>query len=218
MAWAVQQPAGCYTLLLRDALNALSCGSFLPAMQAARKGHFMNKRPHKAIPRFASEAAERKYWETHDSSTVIDWAEAKRTILPNLKPTTESISPRLPVHLLERIKTAANVSRRTLPVFNQSLARRESEEGGRALPFGRKQSGRLRARHKKTGAPLPAFPQDKEAIKKEQIAHCLHQLGGFARLWTARDEFVNFHTAAPGKNFVASLCGGRSIFGVALCR
>jgi predicted DNA binding CopG/RHH family protein len=68
----------------------------------------MSKRQNKAVPRFATEAAERKYWETHDSAPLIDWSKAKRATLPNLKPTTESISLRLPVHLLERIKAAAN--------------------------------------------------------------------------------------------------------------
>ncbi|MGB7542724.1 MAG: BrnA antitoxin family protein [Burkholderiales bacterium] len=62
----------------------------------------------KAVPKFKSEAAERKFWETHDSADYLDWSKAKRATLPNLKPTTQSISLRLPAHLLERIKTAAN--------------------------------------------------------------------------------------------------------------
>jgi predicted DNA binding CopG/RHH family protein len=39
---------------------------------------------------------------------LIDWSKAKRVRLPNLKPSTRSISLRLPVHTLERIKAAAN--------------------------------------------------------------------------------------------------------------
>ena len=62
----------------------------------------------KVVPQFKSEAAERKFWETHDSADYLDWSKAKRVTLPNLKPTTQSISLRLPAHLLERIKTAAN--------------------------------------------------------------------------------------------------------------
>jgi hypothetical protein len=50
----------------------------------------MSKRQDKTVPRFASEAAERKYWETHNSVPLIDWSKAKRTTFPNLKPTTES--------------------------------------------------------------------------------------------------------------------------------
>lgn len=60
------------------------------------------------LPKFKSEAEERKFWETHDSSKLVDWAKAERVRLPNLKPTTQSISLRLPVHTLERIKAAAN--------------------------------------------------------------------------------------------------------------
>jgi predicted DNA binding CopG/RHH family protein len=67
----------------------------------------MNKRL-KSIPKFRSEAAERQFWETHDSSEYIDWSKAEQVRLPNLKPSTTAISLRLPVALLERIKVAAN--------------------------------------------------------------------------------------------------------------
>ena len=67
----------------------------------------MNKKL-KPIPKFRDEAAERRFWETHDSSDYFDWNKAERVRLPNLKPSTESISLRLPVTLLERIKVAAN--------------------------------------------------------------------------------------------------------------
>ena len=53
-------------------------------------------------------AEERRFWETHDSSNYVDWSNARRVRLPNLKPSTTSISLRLPVTLLERIKIAAN--------------------------------------------------------------------------------------------------------------
>lgn len=61
------------------------------------------------VPKFKSEAQERSFWETRDSSALVDWSQAKRVHLPNLKPSTKSISLRLPVHTLERIKAAANV-------------------------------------------------------------------------------------------------------------
>ncbi|MEO6022375.1 MAG: CopG family antitoxin [Burkholderiales bacterium] len=38
----------------------------------------------------------------------MDWSKATRVSLPNLKPSTQSISLRLPLHLLKRIKVAAN--------------------------------------------------------------------------------------------------------------
>ena len=62
----------------------------------------------KALPTFHSEAEERQFWESHDSSDHVDWRKAERVRLPNLKPTTRSISLRLPVSLLERLKIEAN--------------------------------------------------------------------------------------------------------------
>ncbi len=67
----------------------------------------MNKRL-KAIPKFRSEAEERAFWEKHDSSEYVDWSKGQRVVLPNLKPTTKTISLRLPQHLLDSIKAAAN--------------------------------------------------------------------------------------------------------------
>ena len=64
-----------------------------------------NRRP---IPVFKTEAEERAFWESHDSSDHVDWSKAKRVRFPNLKPSTKAISLRLPVDLLERIKMAAN--------------------------------------------------------------------------------------------------------------
>ena len=60
------------------------------------------------IPVFKSEADERKFWETHDSTDYVDWSKAQRVRFPNLKPSTTSISIRLPIGLLEDIKIAAN--------------------------------------------------------------------------------------------------------------
>ncbi|HBE91276.1 MAG TPA: hypothetical protein DDW55_01660 [Gammaproteobacteria bacterium] len=62
----------------------------------------------KAIPEFANEEEERLFWEKHDSSDYLDWSKAKKVVLPNLKPTTKTISLRLPQHLLDSIKAAAN--------------------------------------------------------------------------------------------------------------
>jgi predicted DNA binding CopG/RHH family protein len=83
----------------------------------------------KSIPHFASEAAERRFWESRDSSNYVDWSKAERTRLPNLKPTTKAISLRLPIALLEQIKVAAN--KRDVPY--QSLIKAWlSEKVGRA--------------------------------------------------------------------------------------
>ncbi len=62
----------------------------------------------KAMPKFATEADERRFWEANDSSPHVDWSKAERVRLPNLKPSTTSISLRLPVSLLDSIKIAAN--------------------------------------------------------------------------------------------------------------
>ena len=62
----------------------------------------------KPIPQFKSEAEERAFWEKHDSSEYLDWSKAQPVVLPNLKPTTRTISLRLPQHLLDSIKAAAN--------------------------------------------------------------------------------------------------------------
>lgn len=67
----------------------------------------MRKKPD-SMPHFATEAEERAFWESHDSTDYLDWSQAQRVVLPNLKPTTRTISLRLPQHLLDSIKAAAN--------------------------------------------------------------------------------------------------------------
>jgi len=66
------------------------------------------KKPLKSIPKFTNEDEERKFWEQHDSSEYIDWSKTQSVVMPNLKPTTKTISLRLPQHLLDSIKAAAN--------------------------------------------------------------------------------------------------------------
>jgi predicted DNA binding CopG/RHH family protein len=62
----------------------------------------------KQIPKFQNEQEEAEFWRTHDSAGYVDWSQAKKTVFPNLKPTTESISLRLPSPLLARLKELAN--------------------------------------------------------------------------------------------------------------
>ena len=62
----------------------------------------------KKIPEFKNEAEERKFWESHDSADYVDWGKAEKATLANLKPSTKTISLRLPEGLLERIKVEAN--------------------------------------------------------------------------------------------------------------
>lgn len=67
-------------------------------------------KPTKPLPKFKNEAEERAFWEAkgRDSTDYLDWPRAQRGVLPNLKPSTKTISLRLPQHLLDSIKSAAN--------------------------------------------------------------------------------------------------------------
>lgn len=60
------------------------------------------------LPQFKNEKAEAQFWQTHDSSDYIDWSKARRVRLPDLKPSSETISIRLPVSMLDSIKIKAN--------------------------------------------------------------------------------------------------------------
>ena len=62
----------------------------------------------KKLPKFKNEAAERHFWLTHDSSEYLDWTEAETVALPKLKPSTRTISLRLPEPMLEELKVLAN--------------------------------------------------------------------------------------------------------------
>ena len=60
------------------------------------------------VPKFESEDQEREFWSSHDSTDYVDWSGAKRVKLPNLRPTTRTISVRLPESMIERLKILAN--------------------------------------------------------------------------------------------------------------
>ena len=62
----------------------------------------------KALPKFKSEEAEREFWAAHDSTEFIDWRKGRRVTLPNLKPSSQTISLRLPKPMLDRLKLLAN--------------------------------------------------------------------------------------------------------------
>lgn len=104
------------------------------------------KRALKRLPKFKTEAEERAFWETHDSTAYVDWSTAQRVRFPNLKPSTQAISLRLPVSLLEQIKIEAN--RRDVPY--QSLIKvwlaEKTEQG----------AGAARALTSRSTRPRPA--------------------------------------------------------------
>ncbi len=68
----------------------------------------MPPKAHKTLPAFKTEADERTFRKTHDATDYLDLSKAQRVTFANLKPSTHSIALRLPAHMLEGIKNAAN--------------------------------------------------------------------------------------------------------------
>ncbi len=62
----------------------------------------------KEIPNFNSETEEREFWAKENSTEYVDWESAETQVLPNLKPTTRTISLRISEAMLEKIRLAAN--------------------------------------------------------------------------------------------------------------
>ena len=83
----------------------------------------------KTIPKFKTENEERTFWAKTDSTEYVDWSQAQRTKFVNLKPTLRTISLRLPVSMIEDLKTLAN--KRDVPhqsLLKVFLAERLAEE------------------------------------------------------------------------------------------
>lgn len=62
----------------------------------------------KKIPKFINEDEEREFWAKSDSTEFVDWKKSRRAAFQQLKPSTKTISLRLPESILEEIKTLAN--------------------------------------------------------------------------------------------------------------
>ena len=63
----------------------------------------------KKLPKFKNEDQEREFWDNHDSTGYFDMSKAMTgALFPNLKPSSQSISLRIPSHILARVKTKAN--------------------------------------------------------------------------------------------------------------
>lgn len=62
----------------------------------------------KPIPQFKNEDEERKFWELHDTTEYFDTSKPIKLVFPNLKPSTETISLRLPQFMLDQLKRLAN--------------------------------------------------------------------------------------------------------------
>ncbi|HLC04210.1 MAG TPA: BrnA antitoxin family protein [Anaerolineales bacterium] len=86
-------------------------------------------RKKKEVPTFRSEEQEREFWATHDSADYVEWSRAERVRLANLRPTTRTISIRLPEPMIERLKVLAN--KRDVPyqsLLKMYVAERIEEE------------------------------------------------------------------------------------------
>jgi predicted DNA binding CopG/RHH family protein len=77
-------------------------------MRTPRKKAVHKQPPRMTIPAFANEDEEREFWASADSSDYVDWGTARRADLPSLKPSTATISLRLPESMLAELKTLAN--------------------------------------------------------------------------------------------------------------
>ena len=60
------------------------------------------------IPDFKNEDEERAFWAENESTDYIDWSSAKKATFPNLKPSTKTISLRLPEFMLDELKSLAH--------------------------------------------------------------------------------------------------------------
>lgn len=83
----------------------------------------------KPLPKFKNKDAEREFWASHDATDFIDWRRGKRVTLPNLKPSSQTISIRLPKPMLDRLKLLAH--KRDVPyqsLLKMFVAERLKEE------------------------------------------------------------------------------------------
>ncbi|MGH9319603.1 MAG: BrnA antitoxin family protein [Vicinamibacteria bacterium] len=62
----------------------------------------------KKFPPFKNEDLEREFWAEHDVVDYFDWDRAVPGSFPALKPSTTTISVRLPEAMLEDLKALAN--------------------------------------------------------------------------------------------------------------
>lgn len=65
------------------------------------------KKPLK-LPKFKNEDEEREFWWKIDLSEYLEPSDFEKVSFPNLKPTSRSISIRIPEYLLNRVKEKAN--------------------------------------------------------------------------------------------------------------
>ena len=62
----------------------------------------------KPIPEFRSHEEAGEFWMTHDTTEYLDWSEARRVQFPKLRPSTTTISLRLPQGMVDALRILAN--------------------------------------------------------------------------------------------------------------
>lgn len=82
------------------------------------------KKPLK-LPKFKNEDEEREFWWKLDLSEYYEPEDLEPVSFPNLKPTTRSISIRIPEYLLNRVKEKANA----INIPYQSLIKQYIQSG-----------------------------------------------------------------------------------------
>ena len=93
------------------------------------------KKALKPIPEFQSDEEAGEFWMTHDTTEYLDWSKARRVSFPNLRPSTATISLRLPQGLLSELRMLAN--ERDVPyqsLLKVFLAERVAKERRAARP------------------------------------------------------------------------------------
>jgi predicted DNA binding CopG/RHH family protein len=141
------------------------------------------------IRRFASEDEERKFWGSADSTDYVDWSSAVRVVLPNLKPTQNTISLRLPAMMLAELKRLAN--KRDVPyqsLMKVFLAERLAQER-------RPSVSNNAAREKRMDYRAPDPSQLIKRVPKRELPQ-KH------RRWTGNDANQRNHSGRipPGEN------------------
>ena len=62
----------------------------------------------KKTPKFKNEDEEREFWSAADSTEYVDWKKSEKVAFSKLKPSTKTISLRLPEFILDELKMIAN--------------------------------------------------------------------------------------------------------------
>lgn len=80
---------------------------------------------HLKLPKFKNEDEERDFWAKIDLADYYDPKDFKHVPFPNLKPTSQSISIRIPLYILDQVKINAN----QINIPYQSLMKQYIAEG-----------------------------------------------------------------------------------------